>query len=240
MKKFNFNINIDIEDTTDRLGKSTFSQKSQKDLYEDLALCVDFNLPSGTLWAKYNTYTNPDNRYYGDKYAWGELEPKQNYNWENYKWCDKSYQHLTKYSCDPRKHGYAKEFDSIYDEKDTLELKDDAAYQQMNSFRIPTEAQFIELTNHVSSRFTFNRYDEDYLGSYGMLFEGEDDKKLFLPCDETTDRHVGFYWTSNCDYGKSYCAHSIRFGPDFKGIGLGDRCEGYLVRGVKMKKGDFR
>ena len=24
---------------------------------------------------------------YGDYYAWGELEPKEKYNWDNYKWC---------------------------------------------------------------------------------------------------------------------------------------------------------
>ena len=52
---------------------------------------VDLGLPSGTLWCKYNLGVVPNQLskaedWYGDYYAWGELEPnKKEYNWDNYK-----------------------------------------------------------------------------------------------------------------------------------------------------------
>ena len=44
---------------------------------------VDLGLPSGILWAKYNVgATSPEE--YGEYYAWGEIEEKSSYTWENY------------------------------------------------------------------------------------------------------------------------------------------------------------
>jgi hypothetical protein len=48
------------------------------------------NLPSSTLWCKYNLGVNSNNLskardWYGDYYAWGELETKEIYTWDNYK-----------------------------------------------------------------------------------------------------------------------------------------------------------
>jgi len=60
-------------------------------------------LPSGILWCKYNIGAFPGKDaedWYGNYYAWGELEPKSNYSWQTYKYCDKSYVTLTKYNDD--------------------------------------------------------------------------------------------------------------------------------------------
>lgn len=53
---------------------------------------VDFKLPSGNLWYKCNLgATNPTetatwpHEWWGDFYAWGETEPKPNYNVASYK-----------------------------------------------------------------------------------------------------------------------------------------------------------
>lgn len=44
---------------------------------------VDLGLPSGTLWATYNVgATSPYEG--GDYFAWGEVEPKDDFTWENY------------------------------------------------------------------------------------------------------------------------------------------------------------
>ena len=60
---------------------------------------VDLGLPSGTLWATYNLgATSPEEC--GDYYAWGETEPKSNYSWANYKWCDGTSSYMTKYNSD--------------------------------------------------------------------------------------------------------------------------------------------
>ena len=46
---------------------------------------VDLGLPSGTLWATCNVgATNPED--YGDYFAWGEVVPKEMYNWDTYRW----------------------------------------------------------------------------------------------------------------------------------------------------------
>lgn len=46
---------------------------------------VDLGLPSGTLWATCNVgATNPED--YGDYYAWGETEVKNEYKWNTYKY----------------------------------------------------------------------------------------------------------------------------------------------------------
>ncbi|MBR5477997.1 MAG: hypothetical protein IKV19_06110 [Bacteroidaceae bacterium] len=57
---------------------------------------------------------------YGSFYAWGETEEKDDYSWENYKWCKGSDRTITKYCTN-----------SIYgtvDKKTILEPEDDVAY----------------------------------------------------------------------------------------------------------------
>ncbi|MBQ6101045.1 MAG: hypothetical protein IJL04_02000, partial [Bacteroidales bacterium] len=46
---------------------------------------VDLGLPSGTLWATCNVGSNTPEGY-GDYYAWGEIEPKELYDWKSYKY----------------------------------------------------------------------------------------------------------------------------------------------------------
>ncbi len=51
---------------------------------------VDLGLPSGTLWAMQNIGSeNPTE--YGDYFAWGELEPKDEYTWESYEYVGEYY-----------------------------------------------------------------------------------------------------------------------------------------------------
>ncbi len=45
---------------------------------------VDLGLPSGTLWATYNLgATSPYEK--GQFFAWGEVESKDDFSWENYR-----------------------------------------------------------------------------------------------------------------------------------------------------------
>ena len=57
---------------------------------------VDLGLPSGTLWATVNVGATRPNEF-GDYFAWGETEPKEEYDWNNYKWCNGSENTMTKY-----------------------------------------------------------------------------------------------------------------------------------------------
>ena len=121
---------------------------------------VDLGLPSGLKWATCNVgAANPWD--YGDYFAWGETvgygksDPsnahnqsytggstvKTYYGWDTYKYCSGTNSNtLTKYS-----------YDSDYgvvDNKDTLDLSDDAARVNMGgSWRMPTTAEQQELLN---------------------------------------------------------------------------------------------
>lgn len=47
---------------------------------------MDLGLPSGLLWAEWNLgATKPEES--GNYYAWGEIQPKEVYNWSNYRYC---------------------------------------------------------------------------------------------------------------------------------------------------------
>lgn len=50
---------------------------------------VDLGLPSGTLWCNINVGAmckKTAKSWYGDYYAWGEIETKDSFEWNNYKW----------------------------------------------------------------------------------------------------------------------------------------------------------
>ncbi|MBO4805108.1 MAG: hypothetical protein J5554_03625 [Paludibacteraceae bacterium] len=102
---------------------------------------VDLGLPSGTMWATYNVgATKPTEL--GDYFAWGETEPKKDYEWTSYKWCtvyeNGNYDQFTKYVINS---GYG-----AIDNKTVLEPDDDAAYANWGSgWRMPTVEEQKEL-----------------------------------------------------------------------------------------------
>ena len=98
---------------------------------------VDLGLPSGTLWATCNVgATKPEE--YGDYFAWGEVEPKSEYSWENYKWCDGNRNSINKY-CNDSKFGKV-------DNKTILELCDDVAnVKWRGDWCMPTKKDFVEI-----------------------------------------------------------------------------------------------
>ncbi len=73
---------------------------------------VDLGLPSGLLWAVCNVGAEKMEAY-GDYFAWGETEPKDNYDWNTLKYWDYDVNYVTKYNYD----------DGLV----TLEAEDDAA-----------------------------------------------------------------------------------------------------------------
>lgn len=128
---------------------------------------VDLGLPSGNLWAKCNLGASAPEAY-GDYYAWGEVEPKQEYTKSNHKWYKEGApsQGFTKYNNE--------------DGKLTLEDEDDAVIQKLgNGWRTPTLADFRELTNQkytTIEKTTLN-------GVAGFQITSKKNKKsIFIPC----------------------------------------------------------
>ena len=98
---------------------------------------VDLGLPSGLMWRKYNLGANSEYEA-GNYYAWAETSPKQEYNWDTYKYCVQI-NAIGRYS-------YTK-----YNKRDKLTVlqpEDDAATANLgNNYRTPTREEWKELLN---------------------------------------------------------------------------------------------
>lgn len=92
---------------------------------------VDLGL--SVQWATFNLgATRPEQ--IGYYYAWGETEPKWEFSWANWKWCDGTAGTINKYGEPP--------FDNRYN----LDMEDDAAHVKLgDAWRIPTIAERDEL-----------------------------------------------------------------------------------------------
>ena len=131
---------------------------------------VDLGLPSGLLWASCNLGASRQEGY-GDYYAWGETEPKDDYSWETYKWSDGDRYSFTKY-------GGSHSFDN----KDRLDPEDDAAFVNLEGrWLIPTPSDFSELINNCTWKWTTRN------GISGFSVTGPNGKSIFLPAAGVMD-----------------------------------------------------
>lgn len=127
---------------------------------------VDLGLPSGNLWAECNLGASSPEAY-GDYYAWGEVEPKQEYTYPNHKWYKEGApsQGFTKYNNE--------------DGKLTLEDEDDAVIQKLgNGWRTPTLADFRELTNQKYT--TIKKTTLNGVAGY-QITSKKNGKSIFIP-----------------------------------------------------------
>lgn len=125
---------------------------------DDSSEYVDLGLPGGTLWATCNIGAKSPEEY-GDYFAWGEIEPKDDYSKETYKYYNDG--KLTKYN----KRGKAE-----------LKLEDDAAHANLGEgWSVPTSKQISELLDYcVVERTKYNDVD-------GFRVTGYNGKTLFFP-----------------------------------------------------------
>ena len=161
---------FDDEETVQNIKSKQVQNRDYTKEYLDLLRdeVVDLDLPSKTLWCKYNLDVDPiklskAEDWYGSYYAWGELEPNKTnengeiyFNWNNYKFglCGDK---LTKY-CNNTKYGLNHFTDNLIE----LQSENDAAYQNKKlynfKFHIPTKEQFEELINYTKNYWIKN-YD---------------------------------------------------------------------------------
>ncbi len=191
---------------------------------------VDLGLPSGTLWATCNVGADSPEEY-GDYFAWGETEPKYDYDWSTYKWCNGSENTLTKYCTDSS-------FGTV-DNKTELEPEDDAAYVNWGlSWRIPTVEQIQELYDNCTSQWTTRN------GVNGRLVTGPNGKTLFLPAagvrrNDSLDYagSYGYYWSHMVGSYDPYNAYYLNFfSGDWAIWCFEGRCGGFTVRAVRASQ----
>ncbi len=185
---------------------------------------VDLGLPSGTLWAICNVgATSPAD--YGDYFAWGETNPKEDYSWSTYKWCNGSSK-VTKYNS--------------VDNKIVLDPSDDAATANWGTgWRMPTsrEQQELRNTNYCTWIWTTkaNSRGETVYGC--EVTSKSNGNSLFLPAaglrDGTSLHGDGHNWSSSLYSDIPSCAYRLGFNSGSSYQGICDRSYGQPVRPVR-------
>ena len=159
------------------------------------AECVDLGL--SVNWATLNVGASPIYPR-GEFFAWGETEPKSNYSWSTYKWCNGSDDKLTKYNTNSSR--------GTVDNNTVLDPEDDAAHVTWGgSWRMPTDAEWDELIDNCTWTWTT---DYNGTGVKGRIvtsnMPGYTDKYIFLPAagyliyDRLESEGLfGYFWSSS-------------------------------------------
>lgn len=151
---------------------------------------VDLGLPSGTKWATCNVGASQEWEF-GDYYAWGETETKEEYYIGN---CRTYHMELTNISGNPT-------FDA-------------ATVHWGSTWRIPTKEEMEELIINCSRTWITS-----YNGVNGYRMTGPNGNSIFLPAAgrQYEDRYIGetngYYWSATSWDGKFRGDH-INFYPD--------------------------
>lgn len=185
---------------------------------------VDLGLPSGTLWATCNVgASNPEE--YGDYFAWGETEPKEDYSWTTYKWCNGTSDSMTK---------YCTSISGTVDGKSELEPEDDAAYVNWGpEWRMPTYDQIKELINKCTWTWTTVN------GVNGRMVTGPNGNTMFMPVpgvrihEGFTDIGWGYYWSLEVYEHNANMSNNLVFHSSAVMRGSSNRFVGNSVRAVR-------
>ena len=188
----------------------------------------DLGLPSGTLWATCNVGADTPEGY-GDHFAWGETQPKDNYGWNTYQYCNGSSSSLTKY-CSNSSYGN----NGFTDNLTTLLPEDDAATANWGTeWRMPTQAEWLELWNLPHTWATLN-------GVYGKLFTASNGNSLFLPAAGYRKSSSlynagssGYYWSSSLETGRPDNAWRFYIYLSSSNMTSNYRSSGLSVRAVR-------
>jgi len=174
-----------------------------------IAVCIDANdIPKGYLatyeyvdlglsvkWATFNVgATRPEE--YGDYFAWGETEPKTNYDWSTYKYCNGSENALTKY-CSKSDCGY----NGYTDTKTTLDPDDDVAQIKWGgNWRMPTNPEIIELRYNCDWEWI----TQNGVNGWKVTSKKDSSRSIFLPAagfrSDTSVKYAGLYGLYSSSY----------------------------------------
>ena len=164
---------------------------------------VDLGLPSGTLWATCNVGASKPEEY-GDYFAWGETEPKSDYNWSTY---------------DTYNGGYTFKKYNLNGGLTELQPADDAATANWGSnWQMPSRDQMDEL---LSKNYTTLEWTQLNGVNGRKITSKSNGNSIFLPAagyrDDTTLYCAGSdgdYWSRSLNlYDDSY-ASCLLFGSN--------------------------
>lgn len=229
-----------ISDKAQTVKRSTFGLLKGIDAragsWADKDGVVDLGL--SVKWATCNVGASKPEEY-GEYFAWGETEPKSDYSWTTYKWCNGSSNSLTKY-CPLNMTSYWGG-SGAPDNKTVLDFEDDAAYANLGgSWRMPTKAEWEELMENCAWTWTDDYNGTGIAGLTGTSKKpGYEDKSIFFPavgCRIDTYLEAvgseGDYMSSSLDPDSPYYSHSYYVSTRGWGEGGYHRLGGRVVRPV--------
>lgn len=208
-------VTIEVVGTQDDTSSPDVSTDEHE--YVDLGLSVK--------WATCNVGANTPEEC-GNYFAWGEVEPKEEYNWSTYKLCEESSTTLTKYNNDSTK--------GVVDSITVLEAADDAATVNWGgNWRMPTDAEWTELREQCTWEGTTQN------GVQGMLVTAENGNSIFLPLTgamnntELSDLSTyGNYWSSSLREDSPITAWRLNFNTTYPSRSSYSRFRGHAIRPV--------
>ena len=175
-------------------------------------------------WASCNLGAEtPDE--YGYFFAWGEILPKENYDWSTYKWANGSSSSITKYNLR----------DVVY----TLKPEDDAATVQFgDGWRTPTSAEIQELLDGC----TWSNRSVGYARTLVGTSKADPTKSISFPMTGWMNESVNSdangrvaFWSADLSYSlieqadEFFCKYAYTPSPSIYYI---DRCYGLPIRPV--------
>lgn len=255
-KSYNINVTIEDKDIVTEQYKIEFFVAEVKDWGSNIELDATINekeeetpdyngheyvdLGLSVKWATCNIGANSPEEA-GDYFAWGEVEPKEYYDWSTYKYCEGTSNTFTKYN--------SREGSGIVDNKEFLDPEDDAARVNWGgSWRTPSSEEWYELRDYCTIEFvTINEIKGIRLTS---KIEGYTDRSIFLPAagymnkdshfaDDGTNsfNRYGCYWI-NTNYNNhqagSYFNIEDLSGDDCFRAGMLMQHLGFTVRPVSF------
>ena len=214
---------------------------------------VDLGISGGILWADKNL--GATNVYdYGNYYAWGEVDPKNDYSWDSYSYGrakveGESHAMVNKYCpTDKADYWYG---DGSPDGITTLEASDDAATFANTKWKMPESSDFAALKSNCNWVWVTD-YNSSVCGyvvykkksgdspSYSVA----DDTHIFLPAAGfhlgtplSSDGTNGHYWSSSLRTDGPDFGFALYFISDFVNPGgsINYRNYGFSVRPVRCK-----
>ena len=208
------------------------SQMSEIDCNQTIDCMEPVDLGLSVMWATCNVGAEkPED--YGDYFAWGETQPKNNYNWSTYKYCLGTNKTMIKY-CTSSSYGH----NGFTDNKTVLDPKDDAATVNWGgSWRMPTKEEQDELINNCTWTWTTQS------GVNGYKVVGPNGNSIFLPAagyrngtSLNDEGSFGFYWLSSLFPRLSYYVYYAYFYSNSVYEEFSYRYYGFTVRPVCPKK----
>ena len=197
----------------------------EENRYVDLGLSVK--------WATCNIgATKPEE--YGNYYAWGELNPKNDYSWNSYRLCkfqaEKNKKNLMRYNT-------VIDYGNV-DNKIELDASDDIANKLLGGkWRMPTVSEIRELLHYCSWRYI----SQNHLWGY-LVSSNKTGGSIFLPAagyrnigSLIGEAAFGAYWSKNLVSDFPIGANYLYFSIERAGFSEYYRYCGHTIRPVLDK-----